>query len=257
MTPKPFSVITSDGIDIAGLHYGETDDEVAVIFCHGFNVNQQRPPLVALATSLSRQGRAVYTFDLRGHGSSGGLSTLGNQEVGDLAAVVEHVRGRSHHGIVVVGASMGGFVALRYAGVNPAPHIDGVVAISSPAGWRKPELLRAKALGWLAATVAGRAVLRRAGTRVAIDIGHPLTPYDVAGLIAPVPVTIVHGGRDRYVPVAEAHQLYDRLQEPKKLVILDGYGHAEAGFDASFSTLLGSVIDDTLQLASQAESGWD
>ena len=43
--------------------------------------------LAALVAQLADAGRAVYTFDFRGHGHSGGASTLGDLELLDLDAV--------------------------------------------------------------------------------------------------------------------------------------------------------------------------
>jgi fermentation-respiration switch protein FrsA (DUF1100 family) len=70
-----------------------------------------------------------------------------------------------------------------------------------------------------------------------------MAPVDLAS-IAPVPVAIVHGRRDHYVPLVDAHDLYDRLAEPRRLVVLPNFGHGEAGFDASFATRLVELVTD-------------
>jgi fermentation-respiration switch protein FrsA (DUF1100 family) len=69
---------------------------------------------------------------------------------------------------------------------------------------------------------------------------------DLVSAIAPVPVAIAHGERDRYVPVSDADALFDRLGEPRRLVVLPKFGHAEAGFDAPFASLLEEVVMDRL-----------
>ncbi len=50
--------------------------EVAVVFGHGFTGSQHNRKVVAFAQHLAEHGLAVYTADFRGHGESGGLSTL-------------------------------------------------------------------------------------------------------------------------------------------------------------------------------------
>ena len=217
---------------------------MAVVFGHGFTGSQHNRKVVAFARHLAGRGFAVYTADFRGHGESGGLSTLGNREVHDLEALVTYAR-RRHGRVVSVGASMGAFVALRHAGLGGK--VDAVVAISSPADGREPRLPRAWLLSALVRTERGRRLLVRYGTRVdpqRAPVASP--PLDLAAEIAPVPVAIVHGGRDRYVPLRDAHELYDRLGEPRELVVLPEFGHAEAGFDEAFAEMLGSLIDRLL-----------
>jgi alpha-beta hydrolase superfamily lysophospholipase len=185
----------------------------------------------------------VYTADFRGHGASGGLSTLGDQEVNDLEAVLAVAR-THHREVVSAGASMGGFIALRHAGLGGSA--DAVIAISSPAVGRDPKLLRARLLRRAALSPRGRRLLDLYGTRVGPVRDTITPPIDLVGQIAPVPVAIVHGGRNRYVPLADAYALYDRLGEPRKLVVLGDFGHGEAGFDLEFSDLLAQLIRDLL-----------
>jgi alpha-beta hydrolase superfamily lysophospholipase len=242
--PDPVSVRTADNVKLSGLRYGGREAETAVVFAHGFTGTQYNRRVVALARQLAQGGMAVYTADFRGHGASGGLSTLGDLEVNDLDAMVAAAR-RDQQRVVSVGASMGGFVALRHAGLGG--DVDAVVSISSPAVGREPSLPRARLLGRTVRSARGRRLLERLGTRVApvaaTDIAPPL---DLASRIAPVPVAIVHGGRDRYVPLADAHALYDRLGEPKRLIVLPRFGHGEAGFTSDFAVRLGRLIADLL-----------
>jgi len=241
--PRPIPVLTSDGVRISTLMYGAPDAEIAVVFGHGFTGSQHNRKVVAFARDLAAGGLAVYTADFRGHGESGGLSTLGDREVHDLDAVVELARAR-HARVVSVGASMGAFVALRHAGLGGAVDaVDAVVAISSPADGRESQLRRARVLQILAGTDRGRRLLVRYGTRVDPQpVPVAAAPLDLAGAIAPVPVAIVHGGRDRYVPVRDAYALYERLGEPRLLLVLPRFGHGEAGFDADFAVQMRALI---------------
>jgi uncharacterized protein len=229
--PDPISVRTVDNVSLSGLRYGGRGAKTAVVFAHGLTGSQHNRRVVALAHHLAHRGFAVYTADFRGHGASGGLSTLGNLEVHDLDAMVAAAR-RLQRRVVSVGASMGGFVALRHAGLGG--DVDAVVSISSPAIGREPHLPRARLLGRTVRTERGRRLLERLGTRVApVSATGIVPPLDLASRIAPVPVAIVHGGRDRYMPVADAHALYDRLGEPKQLVVLPRFGHGEAALRVS------------------------
>ena len=59
------------------------DRGLGIVLAHGFTLNWQRPSVWRIARRLSRYG-GVVTFDFRGHGRSGGLSTLGDREIRDV-----------------------------------------------------------------------------------------------------------------------------------------------------------------------------
>ncbi len=215
-----------------------------MVFGHGFTGSQHNPKVVAFAQDLATRGHAVYTADFRGHGESGGFSTLGDREVRDLDSLVVLARGH-HERVVSIGASMGAFVALRHAGLGG--DVDAVVAISSPADGREPRLRRARLLELLVRTERGRRLLVRYGTRVdPVLVPVAAAPLDLAAEIAPVPVAIIHGGRDRYVPLDDAYALYDRLGEPRRLVVLPEFGHGEAAFTPAFAAMVESLVRELL-----------
>jgi pimeloyl-ACP methyl ester carboxylesterase len=242
--PRAHPLTTTDGVRLATLQYGRPGAAIAVVFGHGFTGSQHNRRVVAFAQDLATDGLAVYTADFRGHGDSGGFSTLGDREVHDLDSLVALAR-EQHERVVSIGASMGAFVALRHAGLGG--DVDAVIAISSPADGREPRLRRARVLDLLVRTAQGRRLLVRYGTRVdPVRVPVAAAPLDLAGEIAPIPVAIVHGGRDHYVPLDDAYALYDRLGEPRRLVVLPGFGHGEAGFTAEFAVMVESLITDLL-----------
>jgi pimeloyl-ACP methyl ester carboxylesterase len=239
-------VTTADGVSLSALAYGAPSAEVAVVFGHGFTGSQRNPKVVELAHELAAAGFAVYTTDFRGHGASAGVSTFGDREVYDMEAVVAVAR-RRHPRIVTVGASMGGFVALRHLALGG--QVDAVVAISSPTFGSTPRLPRARLLRRVVRSERGRRLLERRGTRVSPTVPYSLPTLEIPPRVPPVPVAIVHGGRDRYVPVSEARALQARLKGPSRLVVLPGFGHGEAafnhGFDVAVARLIAELLSET------------
>jgi pimeloyl-ACP methyl ester carboxylesterase len=227
-------------VELSALHYGPPEAEIAIAFGHGFTGSQRNPKIIDLASRVAAAGIAFYTADFRGHGASGGVSTLGEREVDDIDALVAVAR-RGHRRIASVGASMGGFIALRHAALGG--DVDAVIAISSPATAGRPKLVRARLLERMASSERGRWLLQQYGTRVGVVAPITMLPVDLAS-IAPVPVAIVHGRRDRYVPLVDAHDLYDQLAEPRRLVVLANFGHGEAGFDAPFAAQVVELVTD-------------
>ena len=246
-------VSTDDRVAVATRLHGAADAPVALVIAHGFTMTSTDRRLASLAVLLAEAGRAVYTFDFRGHGRSGGTSTLGDLEIADLEAVVRLAREHAHEKVVVIGASMGGFVALRHAALLGGA--DAVIAISTPAVWGVSPRLRARALVAAAQNRVGRRILSARGTRVAGGLGEPpSSPADLAPAIT-IPVALVHGDRDPYVPVDDAVLLHDRLSGYRRLVILPGFGHAETAYTRDFAPLLDSLVDDLLRRQPPATAG--
>ena len=250
-----FWVSTDDRVDLAtGLH-GPAHAPVALVIAHGFSMTSADRRLASLAALLAEAGRAVYTFDFRGHGRSGGTSTLGDLEIADLEAVVRRARQQGHEKVVVIGASMGGFVALRHAALLGGA--DAVIAISTPAMWGASPRLRARALVAAVHSRFGRRILSARGTRVDDAFRAPTaSPADLARHIT-IPVAIVHGDRDPYVPTDDAVLLHERLAGYRRLVILPRFGHAETAYTREFAPILDSLVDELLQSAAPSSRSRD
>lgn len=223
-------VTTTDGVRVSVQHdpaLAGADPALCFVVAHGFTGSWRRPDVHAIARVLAADG-AVVSFDFRGHGGSGGLSTVGDLEVLDLAAVVDHARALGYLRLVTVGWSMGASVAVRHAALVGG--VDAVVAVSGPSRWyyRGTPPMRLLHLG--VSTRAGRAVLARVfRTRVAATGWDPLPepPDAVAGRIAPTPLLVVHGDADHYFPVEHARWLVRAAGPTADLWVEPGFGHAE------------------------------
>ena len=125
------TLVTEDRVPIDAIHLPGTTD-LAIVVAHGFTLSWQRPNVWRIANRLN-QTAGVLTFDFRGHGRSGGLSTLGDREIKDLAVVVAYARELGYKRIAAVGFSMGASIVLRYAGLIGG--LDAVVSVSGPGRW--------------------------------------------------------------------------------------------------------------------------
>ncbi|OUC96517.1 alpha/beta hydrolase, partial [Streptomyces swartbergensis] len=106
---------TSDGVTIDAVYdpgavvYDASRTPAAhpvFVVAHGFTGAVDRPHVRRVARAFTRHG-AVVTFSFRGHGASGGRSTVGDREVLDLAAAVRWARELGHARVGTVGFSMG------------------------------------------------------------------------------------------------------------------------------------------------------
>ena len=221
------TLVTEDGVPIDAIHLPGNRD-LAIVVAHGFTLSWQRPNVWRIANRLNRMA-GVLTFDFRGHGRSGGLSTLGDREINDLDVVVRWARELGYQRVAAVGFSMGASIVLRYAGLVGG--LDAVVSVSGPGRWyyRGTQSMR-----WVHRAVehrVGRYVTRRwLKTRISPEGWKlvPVSPAEAAAQISPVPLLIVHGEKDHYFPSEHARQLYMAAGEPKELWLIPDMGHAES-----------------------------
>lgn len=232
---------TADGVAIDSVYDSVYDPgaavykDIAFVVAHGFTGDVDRPQVRRVAAALTRYG-AVVTFSFRGHGASGGRSTVGDREVLDLAAAVAWARERGHARVVTVGFSMGGSVVLRHAALYKKDEKDGgyatdaVVAVSAPARWYYRGTAPMRRVHWLITRPEGRLV-GRYGLRTRIHPQEwnpvPLSPVQAVPLIAPVPLLVVHGDRDAYFPLDHPRMLAEAAGDHGELWLEPGMGHAE------------------------------
>ncbi|HEX6417247.1 MAG TPA: alpha/beta fold hydrolase [Acidimicrobiales bacterium] len=202
--PRPLELRTADGVALAAEAWPAPGPAAsAVVVVHGFTSHRRDPAVLAMVDELRAAGHAVVTYDMRGHGESGGLCTLGDAERHDVAAAAAAARSLAPR-IVLVGASLGAVAVLRHA-VDDAD-LAGVVTVSAPARWRL-RTPRAALAALLTRTGAGRRVARRLGARLDTAWRWAEPPDELAGRLA-LPLAVVHGTGDRFMPSGEAEILH-------------------------------------------------
>ncbi|WP_093800233.1 S9 family peptidase [Streptomyces sp. Wb2n-11] len=231
----------------------------AIVVAHGFTGSLDRPA-VRRAAQVFRQYAAVITFSFRGHGGSGGRSTVGDREVLDLAAAVRWARSLGHGKVATVGFSMGGSVAVRHAALygdgsgsahggrteaNTAAHADAVAAVSAPARWYYRGTAPMRRLHWVVTRPAGRLV-GRVGLRTRIHPRDwdpvPLPPVEAAARLGTTPLLVVHGDRDPYFPLDHPRMLAGAAGDRGELWIEPGMGHAENAAAETLLTRIGAWL---------------
>jgi pimeloyl-ACP methyl ester carboxylesterase len=206
--------------------------DLAIVIAHGFTMSWQRPLTWSLVRRFNHSA-GVVTFDFRGHGRSGGLSTLGDKEIDDLDVAVRYARELGYQRVATVGFSMGGSVVLRHAALRGGT--DAVISVSSPGRWYYRGTVAMRRVHLAAERRLGRAFSKRVlNTRISPagwPVPDPMPPAEAASRISPTPVLIIHGDQDIYFPADHGQQLYDAAKEPKELWLIRGFGHAERHTD--------------------------
>lgn len=75
-----------------------------------------------------------------------------------------------------------------------------------------------------------------------VDETVQFNPEWVVDKIAPRPILFITTDDDRLVPPEESIQLHARAGEPKKLVVLEGYGHYEVYMEPAFSRVMQATV---------------
>ncbi|MEI6437239.1 MAG: alpha/beta fold hydrolase [Candidatus Omnitrophota bacterium] len=244
-TLRNVSLKTTDRFRIEATHY-EGGFKKAVILAHGFFNNKDAYLFKEIAKALANHFDVV-AFDFRGHGKSSGLFTWTSRECADLQAVIAYVKNCGYEGIGLMGFSLGAAISLIEAAQNP--DVKAVIAVSAPYDlWKidyhfwKPGMLDDLKLN-LGYKAKGK------GVRPGHPFGPKIAPLDIVAKIAPRPVLFIHGDDDWLINVRHSRTLFEKAQEPKKLVIIKKGGHAEMMFDqqpAEFTRLCREWFEGTL-----------
>lgn len=198
---------TAGGSDLTlrGWLFPVTGTDKIVIMVHGEEQHRADDyiKMLDIAINLVRDGYPVLTFDLRGHGESGGdMISGGYFEREDVGAAVSYVKIRGYNRIAVLGFSMGGVAALLEAGDNP--EIDAVISDSAFADltdmMEKEFKSRAKAPTFLL-----RPLLFLIKTMYGVDF-YAIRPVQALPAIAPRPIFFIHGELDQTIPVEHLHK---------------------------------------------------
>ena len=241
---KTRTLVTEDGVPIEAMHLPR-DTDLAIVLAHGFTLSWQHGAVWKVARRLNRTA-GVIAFDFRGHGRSGGRSTLGDREIQDLAVAIAYARELGYRRIVPVGFSMGASIVVRYAGLVGG--VDAAVSVSGPGRWYYRGTYPMRRVHWAVERRLGR-IITRMWLNTRISPGRwdpvPMPPAEAAARIAPIPLLVVHGDSDLYFPVEHAHQLYEAAREPKELWIVPGFGHAESGSDDALLDRIAAWADQT------------
>jgi pimeloyl-ACP methyl ester carboxylesterase len=194
---------------------------------------------------LLNEESSVVAVTQRGHGDSGGMTTLGHREPMDVEAAVAWARGAGYERVVTVGFSMGAAVVLRHAALLGPESSDAVIAVSGPAYWFYRGTTPMRWLHRGISTPAGRAYIRTAlGTRVDPEPWPdppPMPPTEAAARVREhgIDLLIVHGDADGFFPLDHPRALHEAAPG-SELWIEPGFGHAEGAIEEDLVRRIGT-----------------
>jgi alpha-beta hydrolase superfamily lysophospholipase len=253
MTCIEETVTATDGLRLYLRRHELANARSEIVITHGFGEHSGR--YGALTDHLIDHNYSVTAYDHRGHGLSDGLpghvESFGEYD-DDLARIIKSVRSRSQvKSLFLIGHSMGGLIALRYAArknstisgaVISAPLIEVAVPVPvhklmiarvgarmaprmrldneiNPSNLsRDPEVGRAYA--------ADPLVNRKVSAKWFSEAARAMQEVVEWAPQIKGPVLVMHGTDDRLASVDATRRMFERIgSADKEIVICPGYYH--------------------------------
>lgn len=222
-------LITGEGRRIA--YHRQAGRGPGVVFLGGFRSDMGGTKAMFLQDWAEATGRAYLRFDYSGHGQSSGAFADGC--IGDWAADAAAVlSGLTEGPQVLVGSSMGGWIALLLARQSPE-RIAALVGIAAAPDFTEDSI-------WAGLSNPARRALLAQG-QLAVPAGGAEPPYLItrrliedgrrhlvlrAPLTLPFPVRLLQGSADTDVPIAVALRLLEHARGGDiRLQVVKGADH--------------------------------
>lgn len=194
---RPIAVRTPDGVTLSATYLADPEAEFTILYSHGNG--ETLADVTPILMDLRRAGFAVFSYDYRGYGRSGGSPSEASA-YRDEETAYDYLTGELRvppDRILAYGRSLGGAMAADLASRKP---VGGLVLES-------------------AFISAFRVVT-----------GIPLVPFDRfrnAEKLARVrcPVLVIHGREDEVIAFWHEETLHRLVKGPKASLWIDGAGH--------------------------------
>jgi alpha-beta hydrolase superfamily lysophospholipase len=214
---------TTDGLTLRGWFVpADQADAPAMVYAPATSHDQRSG--LSLVPAFHDAGYHVLLFSYRGHALSDGRKgqfTYGDAESQDLDAAVRYLRQTEEvERIAVVGHSVGAVSAILSAARNPL--IEAVVAVAPftcvAEVWHtsRPALVPSFILDWTLWVAEKTRGFDRAD----------VCPQSVVDRIAPRPLLLIHGTRDRRITEEQMRRLFGVAEVPKSLWLVEGATHS-------------------------------
>ena len=224
ITAEDVFINSFDGLKLHGRYYHVKDGAPLDIQFHGYNGNAMRD--FCGGNKISREsGHNSLLIDQRAHGMSRGKTiSFGINERKDCLSWVRYAVERFGEDteIVLSGVSMGAATVLMASDLGLPKNVKAIVA---DCGYSSPKAIINKVMRdsglpdklmypfvWLGAMVFGKFNLTESSAVSAVSESD-------------VPILIIHGGADDFVPCYMAEEIYKACRSEKKLLIVPGAGH--------------------------------
>lgn len=219
------SITSHDGLKLTGRYYHVADGAPLEIQCHGYKGNALRDFSGAWRIAKAA-GRNVLLINQRCHGGSQGHTiTFGILERRDVLGWIRYACHRfGNVPILLSGVSMGAATVLMVAGMELPKNVKGVIA---DCPYDAPSNIIKKVLGQdMGMPVKFVYPLIRLGGMLYGKFNLAADSPVEAVKRAQVPILLIHGDDDRFVPYPMSCNIHAAAPEKIEFHTIPGAGHA-------------------------------
>ena len=224
---EPVEITSYDGLKLCGRFYDAGKDAPVLILFHGYRSTALRDASGGAPFSIKR-GYSVLLVDQRAHGLSEGRTiTFGIKERRDCLSWVKYIVGRQGEEvrIIIMGVSMGAATVIMAADMDLPSNVKAIAAdcpYSSP-----EEIICTVASGMGLPAKLMRPFLRLSARLFAgVDIRESSAVRAVEN--TRIPVFIIHGDDDRFVPCEMSREICRHNPGMCTLIEVHDAGHGIA-----------------------------
>lgn len=217
-------ITTKDGLRLHGRYYETAPGAPVQILFHGYRSNALRDFSGGLQLALE-SGCNALLVDQRAHGASGGKClSFGVLERRDCLEWIEYVNERFGRDVPVVpvGVSMGAATVLMASGLELPENVVGIIA---DCGYTSPRAIICKVASDMKLPARLVYPLVRLGARLFGGFDPDECSAEDALRSAKVPVLLIHGEDDRFVPCEMSRTNHAACRSEARLLTVPGAGH--------------------------------
>ena len=173
-----------------------------ILILHAITGKKENSTIHYLAKNLPESGYSTLQFDFSGHGESEGRleECTVSKQIKDIKAILSNIKGINAKNLIVIGNSFSVITALGFAKNNP--NVKGLILISGRAEYLE-YTINLEEIG-----IRYRLFEDKFVDKSFIEDYKRYNPLKAISSIS-IPVLIVHGDKDKTVPVKNAQLFYN------------------------------------------------
>lgn len=225
--PTQLTMTSHDDLALKGYIYEQPTETNNWIFAvHGYTGSARQ--MTRWNRQFFESGYNIFAPDLRGHGESeGNYYGMGWLDIPDLLQWIDKlVTLYPNANITLYGVSMGGSSVLNMAGEHLPPQVKNIVSDSAFASVQSIFETQVHSLLHLPSFPIMNAANTVSKLRIGLDFENASTIKQAKKI--KLPVLLIHGEEDTFVPVENVYKLADAISTNPKVWVVEGANHADA-----------------------------
>jgi len=239
---------SEDGLKLHATYFPVKDNKKVVICFHGYT-SQGMSDYIGLSDYYLKRGYSMLLPDARAHGKSEGeyigFGCLDRKDALEwIRWVIENCGNEVQ--ILLHGTSMGGATVLMASGLSLPQQVKGII---SDCGFTSPKEVFTHVLHSMYHLPAFP-LMQMTDIVNQKKAGYGMDECNAAREVrkAKVPILLIHGDADTFVPYQMCEEIYENCASEKKKLIIKGAAHAESyykdmdAYESALNEFIGGII---------------